>query len=77
MGNRISVRHLFVDSAYGGQAKLYVTNVDSMVTYADLDNNEGVVRNYNILDHYLDESVIEEEQYAQITEDFSEGRCEM
>ena len=45
-----------------------------MVTYADLDNNEGIVRNYNILDHYLDESVIGEEQYAQITEDFSEGR---
>ena len=72
--NTDRVNDLFVDSAYGGQAKLYVTNVDSMVTYADLDNNEGVVRNYNILDHYLDESVIEEEQYAQITEDFSEGR---
>lgn len=51
-----------------------MTNADSMVTYADLDNNEGIVRNYNILDHYLDESVIGEEQYAQITEDFSEGR---
>ena len=72
--NTDRVNDLFVDSAYGGQAKLYVTNVDSMVTYADLDNNEGVVRNYNILDPYLDESVIEEEQYAQITEDFSEGR---
>ena len=54
--NTDRVNDLFVDSAYGGQAKLYVTNVDSMVTYADLDNNEGVVRNYNILDHYLDES---------------------
>lgn len=51
-----------------------MTNADSMVTYADLDNNEGIVRNYNILDHYLDESVIGEKQYAQITEDFSEGR---
>lgn len=72
--NTNRVNDLFIDSAYGGQAKLYVTNADSMVTYADLDNNEGIVRNYNILDHYLDESVIGEEQYAQITEDFSEGR---
>ena len=46
--NTDRVNDLFVDSAYGGQAKLYVTNVDSMVTYADLDNNEGVVQRISV-----------------------------
>lgn len=72
--NMNKVNDLFVDSAYGGQAKLYVTNSESMVSYTDLETNEGIVRNYNILEHYLDESVIGEEQYKQIVEDFKEGR---
>ena len=68
------INDLFVDSAYGGQAKLYVTNSENMVSYTDLETKEGIVRNYNILEHYLDESIIGEEQYEQIVQDFKEDR---